>query len=270
MTKQNNDKPQDSPAQPDRNQSPAENLILCSGGVHHRYRERYWTYKKKIHRIFATVWRIGKSEVISPERVIAYSAAITAVATATYAVFAYLQWAALNQSVQVSQRSVWVAAKSAQIAEQNSRNATEQFRLDQRAWVSIEQIVLQGEIKGGQTMRFAASMKNTGKTPALNVTLKTTVHIAQTGQPEYVFRVEKTEGAAIGPGGGFVQDIRSSTLTQAIADGLESGRLVLTVHIQMTYNDAFVPKTRHTTACGLYKPEFKPLLKSCVSGNYYD
>jgi hypothetical protein len=54
------------------------------------------------------------------------------------------------------------AGKQAVAAEQSVETIQEQMRLDQRAWVSVS--------VGEKAGNFAVSMRNTGKTPAMNVT----------------------------------------------------------------------------------------------------
>jgi len=154
---------------------------------------------------------------------------------------------------------------------------TDSMRLDQRAWVVVKDVKFENELKVGEINRFSLTFINVGKTPAQRVRFKYTSRVHMSGKPDIVTPVPSDEykDLSLGPGTKFV--VSGNTLpprlNQADVVGLESGSIVFTLSVEVTYQDVFreeKKKLHKTTYCGFYKPENKPDFTLCNSGNYVE
>jgi hypothetical protein len=142
----------------------------------------------------------------------------------------------------------------------------EASRLDQRAWVGVGEMRVVNNMVSGEQLHITVTMKNTGKTPALNLRVS--------GRLKFRSRLSLPSDAAISgeqettlaPGvGDWVWNLRwSKLLTEGDIASLNSGRFELTVYGAVTYRDIF-PGTpgRETGFCGVYSAENRPALSSC-------
>lgn len=172
------------------------------------------------------------------------------------------------------------ALKTAEATQQMAKKADESIkatrdsmRLDQRAWIVVKDVKFNNQLKVGEINRFSLTFLNVGKTPAEHVRFKYTSRVRMPGKPDIVMPVPSDEDLSLGPGTKFVAHGNTVPLklNQADIDGLESGIIVLTLIVEVTYQDVFRGGKLHKTAyCGFYKPENKPDFTLCNSGNYIE
>jgi hypothetical protein len=93
----------------------------------------------------------------------------TFLAVSIYAYFAWLQYCQMIIATGAAQGAVTEARRSRQRAETAFNATVEQFHLDQRAWVSIKDVKLDRPYSLSQTGSITIDIKNSGKTPALDV-----------------------------------------------------------------------------------------------------
>jgi hypothetical protein len=165
---------------------------------------------------------------------------------------------ALDASLKQSQKALDVSIENA--------------RLDQRAWIVIKDVKFEHALTVGEVNSFSLTFLNTGKTPAQNVRFKYTSRVHVPGKPDSVKAVPSDEELSLGPEAKFV--VRGFTepprLNEADVVGFESGTIVFTLFIEVTYHDVFQKKLHKTTYCGFYKPENKPHFTLCNSGNHME
>jgi hypothetical protein len=187
-------------------------------------------------------------------------------AVIVYTIFTYQLWQNTNETL---------------------KQTTEQFRLDQRAWVGLDSIAPKKSIdrQGRQTFSLSLIFKNMGKTPALKTTIETQTggllrgealptwgewdkiktetqqkldEIAtRTKSPIPIVLVEPNETLAPGA-------TREMTMTvdAAALKLLNAGTPYLLVRV--TYNDIFAPQIHTSTMCFTYEGlELNP----CLMGN---
>lgn len=172
------------------------------------------------------------------------------------------------------------ALKTAEATQQMAKKADESIkatrdsmRLDQRAWIVVKDVKFNNELKVGEINRFSLTFLNVGKTPAEHVRFKYTSRVRMSGKPDIVMPIPSDEDLSLAPGTKFV--VSGNTvplkLNQADIDGFESGIIILTLTVEVTYQDVFRERKLHKTAyCGFYKPENKPDFTLCNSGNYIE
>jgi hypothetical protein len=64
------------------------------------------------------------------------------------------------------------------LSKENAESSTNQFRLDQRAWISVEEMRLLEDVKAGNRFNLAIELKNVGKTPARHMKLQWAIDYA--------------------------------------------------------------------------------------------
>jgi len=90
--------------------------------------------------------------------------------------FIYLgQLKEMSRSTRAAQDAARAAENSAAHSKQSLDAAIEQNRLDQRAWIGIEDVKAPDAISAGPPIVFAVNIKNSGKTPALNLKMFTII-----------------------------------------------------------------------------------------------
>jgi hypothetical protein len=144
-------------------------------------------------------------------------------------------------------------------------------RTDQRAWIVGKGIKFDKDLKAGELNPFYLSIVNAGRTPAQHVRLKYTSHMQIQDKPDIVRTELMKEDLALGPGREFQfrLDTVPPRINQADVDALESKTRVLTLFVEISYEDIF--KNSHRTGiCAFYKPELKPDFTLCSSGNYVE
>ena len=153
---------------------------------------------------------------------------------------------------------------------ENVESSTNQFRLDQRAWISIEEMRLLEDVKAGSRFNLAIELRNVGKTPARHMKLKWTLDVA-VAKPALSFTDYGGFDISLAPQAHFTHHARAKLpFSEADAAALEFGSNTLTVSGEVTYFDVFEKTTRHTRFCGVYIPANKPLLSACEHGSYID
>lgn len=150
-------------------------------------------------------------------------------------------------------------------------SAIETSRTDQRAWILCTGLKFEKDLKAGELNRFFLSITNAGKTPAQHVRLKCTSRIRTQGKPDIVKTETRYDDLSIGPARGFqfVFDTDPLRISQADVDALQSKTKVLTLFVEISYQDVF--KDSHRTGlCLFYDPELKPDFFLCDTGNYVE
>jgi hypothetical protein len=232
------------------------------------------------------------------------------------AAFACLQWVAMRQTLSemktsgdVSTNQVWQAignmnwlAKTADgslhqtqnaIAENKrqstiSLNATiEQNRLDQRAWVGPVQVEdtrtkdAAGNavfVTEGSASQFIVRIKNTGKTPAMNVLMQISDLISGGNPPpEFSEKMAKYETEGIGPESRSVMQPQQETgfptsgriiYTHDLIEMVKSSKAKIWVYGKITYNDVF-RRPHKTIFCMELSPDLERL-SQCKEYNEAD
>jgi hypothetical protein len=167
----------------------------------------------------------------------------------------------------------------------------EAMQTDQRAWVGFYEAIPNRitDQQGRQLFNVFLTIKNTGKTPALNMAIQTlatgkrreepppTWEEADAQQREFERRRESTEreiGRPI-PGIPVQHDVlapgaireKISTFTMAYdAQGIELLKTITRYFlVRVTYNDIFSSETRTTTMCFMYRS--LDAVQTCPTGN---
>jgi len=188
---------------------------------------------------------------------------------------AKVQADAAKTAAEAALRAAEATQQIAKKADESIKATINSMRLDQRAWVVVKDVKFENELKAGVVNRFNLTFLNVGKTPANHVRFKYTSRIDRQGKPGIVRPVpsDEYEDLSLGPGTKFVVygNILPPILDQVEIDGIESGIIVLTLSVVVTYQDIFGGGNFHKTAyCGFYKPENKPQFTICNRGNYME
>jgi hypothetical protein len=145
----------------------------------------------------------------------------------------------------------------------------EASRTDQRAWVGFENA--QVNVHAGNQSRFSVNVKNTGKTPALHVSLQYFIKNVERGQAlQFTYK-----GITTVPSRGMLapNGIFSVILTNAEPDAAEMNRIrTEEKHVyfygRLTYNDIF-GRSHWTTFCTYMSQEGNAMV-SCSEYNNTD
>jgi hypothetical protein len=144
------------------------------------------------------------------------------------------------------------------------------FRLDQRAWVGVKEIILRGQMRPGSELFAVIQQQNTGKTPALEVTINHTVTYKKPTK-ELLDKFPKigTFGKiAMAPNGTFASvQIFSLNLNEAEIKKINEGNPY--VYGRIFYKDVF-GESHQTWFCSFYSPDIFPALRFCDTLNYMD
>lgn len=119
--------------------------------------------------------------------------AVIAWATITYTGYAKRQWRVMRDQlkemrgtgkqtdklIEQASNQVQATKEAAAAARNNIETIRDNIRLDQRAWIGITSVALDGEIKKG--LQTKIQLQNTGKTPALHMIIEVT-HVR--GEPK--------------------------------------------------------------------------------------
>lgn len=184
---------------------------------------------------------------------------LTLIAVIIYAWLAYLQWQEMIGATNAASDAVHEARISRQQNQQSFIATVNQFRLDQRAWVGTADppiIVFQQ----GQLLSIKIPIKNTGKTPALDLT---TVLATRGRLPKQIADfndMPRPTGHGILQPGGTVYLVSDAVtpLTKENFDALRFGNVIEWAYGRITYNDIFgcphwttFAQTLNTSALGL-------------------
>jgi hypothetical protein len=239
----------------------------------------------------------------------------TLVTLAIYTFFTALMYCANNRAANAAEKAATAAATAASEAtlsrvkaQQSLEAAINQFHLDQRAWVGFHEINPSVSItRESNTIGFDISAKNTGKTPARNMTVEVIViGMAVKDDPptwEYMDRrarenasrtreaIKKAEEQL----GHTIQADIPKSLMAVSKDVLAPGatriistlkvntgppdpkqpfleRIIRYTFVRIRYSDVFdVTKIRETKICLQYLAGSEaPAIRSCATGNSMD
>jgi hypothetical protein len=241
---------------------------------------------------------------INSNHIIAIATVCAAFATGIYAVYARGQWKAMSDTLeQMKVSSQQTAIQTSDLLheaqtmsdalvtsnDQNtkaleqtliqSRAAIESSRkaqeIDQRAWISVEQMKITSQIQMGETLVLELSYKNSGKTPARSARLISEVRIEERLALPHVIKNPAAIAAAefaLGPGAQYTEHVRfRRSLTRTDVDYLASGIFKLSISGEITYRDVLEgTPIRKTGFCGIYIPIEFPLLSPCEGGSYVE
>jgi hypothetical protein len=148
--------------------------------------------------------------------------------TAVYTHFAGQQVKQMEGSV-TEMKSQSVATKQAvYLAERNIKTTQEQFRLDQRAWINIENGSMRHPFDPSKIVRVDFTTKNSGKTPARHVKYVFRAWIKYSGQK--IAKIEKPVNIEFiyGPGDVRIQSLYTDNpYSQEMINPLQTGSALL-------------------------------------------
>ncbi|MGA2525747.1 MAG: hypothetical protein ABSF79_03920 [Smithellaceae bacterium] len=159
------------------------------------------------------------------------------------------------------------------VAERNIKSTQEQFRLDQRAWISITKANFREPLDAKKKAVIDFVVKNSGKTPALHLRGSYETWYQHLGTAS--LKVGKTISGEIayGPGDEKVTFIGwDEPLLQAQIDLMQSGQEILFIEIKFIYFDIYNSKIpHHTCTCFFYdsKAAINGALSLCETGCSY-
>lgn len=143
----------------------------------------------------------------------------------------------------------------------------ENFRLDQRAWITTKKMTFQGYtaggkrvvIKEGRPIKFEITYTNTGKTPARILATKTYFFVMKNGEkpPLQEKSIISTENDpfTLFPNGEYSHEIASQGYSQKQIETLKSGQYVIYIYGMIPYEDVF-GQIRWTQYCNYLMPDF--------------
>lgn len=172
-----------------------------------------------------------------------------------------------SKAAQTSAEAAWQQAATNKKALESS---IEISRTDQRAWVLAREFKFEKELKAGELNLFHLTIINAGKTPAQHVRIKCTSRLQIKNKPDIVRTELRDEDLALGPGRETVWwfDTEPPRIDQASIDAFESKATVLTLLVEITYQDIF-KNNRKTGICAFYRPN-KLDFTLCNTGNYVE
>ena len=165
--------------------------------------------------------------------------------------------------------------KSIELAERSIKATQEQFRLDQRAWLSMREPKFTESLNLQKSLRISCTIKNVGKTPAQRVHYRYKVSIQTLGEPilwiPFIPVIFDNNDICYAPGDeNTIQIMSKSVLTQEEIGFIESGRGIFSINIEVTYFDIYnVNNIRHSRACFLYSAPNKRF-GFCKTGSFMD
>jgi hypothetical protein len=195
------------------------------------------------------------------------------------------QWKVMTEQLEAAKISAQAAKEAAEAAMQgvaisqgSSAAAEEQFRLDQRAWVSMETVSFTDPLKVGEPIKIVIETRNTGRTPALEVTMEQNLSFKEPTESEIrrpippIGSVDRIGPVAMAPGsvrGQFSHSV--GTLTQTDMERIIGGTATFCVYGHIKYWDIFRRKRRNTYFCMFYAPKgYPPGFRFCSTGNSMD
>lgn len=192
-----------------------------------------------------------------------HAATINATAAKSFAESTAAITAEINSAVGAFQRMATSSEKS-MLATKDA------MRLDEKAWVSIDSIQIDGEPSLGSPMKFIVKVKNTGKTPALSAAItqqgfgsKQTTALCPIERQLLLFSV-----VAPASQDSFYLSAKPD-VSQGMLDGFKNGSLTVFIKGLFEYRDVF-NQPRHTGFCVYYPSDRLPFLLTCQTGNYID
>jgi len=147
------------------------------------------------------------------------------------------------------------ATKQAIIAKSTFAATIEQFHLDQRAWVAVDEVI-PPILKATEPLNVIINFKNTGKTPAKNFLIYARGEFVDKGKKPKLPAERLPGKGVIPPNGVFHTTLGDLTKPQVDADVmfLSSGLRVIWLHGKVTYDDVF-DRAHWTTYCYVFIPK---------------
>ena len=159
--------------------------------------------------------------------------------------------------------------KTVELADRSIKATQEQFRLEQRAWITLTMLGFTETLNSKKIMRIAFTIKNIGKTPAQHVKYM------------FVYWIRGAEGPAtnisdaveicVAPGEEIIaRPYLMSIIPQQQVDLIESGEYTFGILVRSTYFDIYnLSKSRVTSICANYNATDK-CFSFCDSGGEMD
>jgi hypothetical protein len=197
-------------------------------------------------------------------------------------------WIVTAKSVEISAAAA-EAAKRGAIASESQVKATQEsiqatvnsFQLDQRAWLGANKIGLVDSIDLGSTIKGLIELTNTGKTPAKKVRTLGAIEVLAKGVvpiPKYqVDHTDQTSYSVIQPGMSMTITTPAikgasgeefGTTNQTDLDDLKSGRFIIYIFGEITYEDVF-GRPHITKFCGFVNRNLQTV-RACQTYNDAD
>jgi hypothetical protein len=182
---------------------------------------------------------------------------LTFIAVVIYAGLAYEQWRAMANAADAAFDAVHEARQSRQQATRVLDATIEQFRLDQRAWLSVTDISIKNTVTPGKRFVWIGYIQNTGKTPALNaIVLFKSKTFLKGETPKFVY-----DGTANQLPGRMVlapsvkisvfghENLIDLPLTVPQVEAMRAGVTTMYIYGKIEYDDIFKEKRRTTHVC---------------------
>jgi len=164
--------------------------------------------------------------------------------------------------------------KAVELAAQSIKATQDQFRLDQRAWISIVKGSLVKPIDAKKiSLKFI--IRNSGKTPALRVRVKNKAWIKSDSGQILIKTVSKNNReVSYGPGDEKpIYVLWNNLNSQELIENIQSEKVIFFVEVELIYFDIYdADKSHYTRSCFYYIPKVKgDNLRFCENGpNYMD
>jgi hypothetical protein len=182
-------------------------------------------------------------------------------------------------SAKAAQSGAAASQAQAEAARTSTLAAIDQSQLDQRAWVGVEQMVINDPpIRVGSQLVATVILANSGKTPALQVGTLASITVEPKGtiikSPKYaVDHTDQTSHPAIQPGGRMsITSLPVASTTGGIATvstgdfaDLQSGKYVCYVYGRIIYKDIFA-RIHITHFCAFLNPNMTTV-RACETYN---
>lgn len=148
--------------------------------------------------------------------------------------------------------------------------STKTFQADQRAWVGVKSLSMRGAVKPGSELFAVIQVENTGKTPALEVTINHALTFRKptkeslTGFP----KIGTFGRIVIAPNGTYLAvQMFGGKLSQTEIEKLNKD--IPYVFGTISYRDVFGGE-HQTWFCAFYRLDFFPALRFCDTLNHMD
>ena len=157
-------------------------------------------------------------------------------------------------SLLISSYSAFQATKSASAARDSATAATENIRVGQRAFLGVQKLTL-GEVSEGQPASVEVQVENSGRTPAINMTIQSRLDYRDSALPEnpdYGRSAGNDSVATVLPGASHRNIIFGERgILPADVQAFKDLKSKFYAYGLIRYEDVF--GTRHTTRfCGWY------------------
>ena len=162
------------------------------------------------------------------------------------------------------------AQTATEIAKRTFDENVNTFQLDQRAWVGMKSLSFRGQVKLGSELYAVIQIENTGKTPALEVTVNKALSFKSPTKETFAQlpKVGAFANFVIAPNGTFATvQMLSNNWTEDDIKRLNKDTAYIFGRI--FYRDVF-GHGRQTWFCGFYRRDFFPALSFCETLNYMD